>query len=330
MAEATDSTADGGAGRFDKLLSLDDRRNFYAIVIVGGLLAVVMLFTTTAYLTKTIYVIFMFMGLSYAWNYLSGYTGYGTFGPFAFIGLGAYGTAVLVKYVGLPWFAALAGVAVLSALFAVVLGYILLRISGIYFAIATLLVAEGLHEAVLMEGEYLKGSIGLNVEPISTATAYLLFLGLALAGVVITYESATSRFGLRMLAVREDEQALSTIGVNPLRYKLSSFIVHAVLTSLVGGVYGLSLGFLFPSTVFSIDMTITLILIVILGGIGTVWGPALGAVILLPLQEVLWLRFPNLHVLIYGLTLVGLIIFMPEGIISKLKDRGWLPYSRGV
>lgn len=329
MSDASDAET-GLSDRIGALFSPNTRRGFYATVATGTLLAVVTLFTTQPYLMETIYVVFMYMGLAYAWNYLSGYTGYGTFGPFAFIGIGGYGTAVLVNYVGLPWYASLGAVAVVTALIAVVLGYILLRISGIYFAIATLLVAEGLREGVLMETEYLKGSIGLNVTPVSTTTAYLLFLGLALVGVVLTYETATSRFGLRMLAVREDEQALSTIGVNPLRYKLSSFVVHSVLTSLIGGVYGLSLGFLFPSTVFSIDMTITLILIVILGGIGTVWGPALGAIILLPLQEVLWLQFPNLHILIYGFLLIGLIIFLPEGIISKLKERGWLPYSRAV
>lgn len=329
MADATDART-GMTSRISGLASADDRRSFYSIVAVGMLLSLALLFTGAAYLVKTVYVVFMYMGLAYAWNYLSGYTGYGTFGPFAFIGIGAYGTAVLVKYVGLPWYVSLTAMAALTAVVAVVLGYILMRISGIYFAIATLLVAEGLHEGVLMETEYLKGSVGLNVTPVSTATAYLLFLGLAVTAIVLTYESATSRFGLRMMAVREDEQALATMGVNPLRYKLSSFTVHAVLTALLGGVYGLSLGFLFPSTVFSIDMTITLILIVILGGIGTVWGPALGAIILLPIQEVLWLQFPNLHVLIYGATLMGLIIFMPEGIINALKARGWLPYSRGV
>lgn len=330
MADATDTQVSGVAARLKHLLSGDDDRKFYTIVTVGTLLSIVMLFTTKAYLTKTIYVVFMYMGLAYAWNYLSGYTGYVTFGPFAFIGIGAYGTAVLVKYVGLPWFVALAGAALFTALVAVVLGFILLRISGIYFAIATLLVGEGLRQGVLMETEYLRGSIGLNVPPISTETAYLMFLALAVVGLVLTYESATSRFGLRMLAVRDDEQALLTMGVNPLKYKMSSFVIHAVLTALIGGVYGLSLGFLFPSTVFSITMTITLILIVILGGIGTVWGPAIGAIILLPMQEVLWLEFPNLHVLIYGLALIGLIIFMPEGILSKLKELDWLPRSRSI
>ena len=310
--------------------SIDDRRTFYGILAVAALVFATGPVSLTAYGMKVVYFLFMYAALAYAWNFLSGYTGYGTFGPFAFIGLGAYATAVQVIYLDLAWPLALVGTAVFAAVFALVLGVILLRISGIYFAIATLLVAEGLRQGVLIETTYLKGSIGLNVTPLSNTEAFFAFMVLAFACIVLTYETATSRFGLRMLAVREDEQALSTIGVNPLRYKLSAFVVHGVLTALAGSLYGLSLGFLFPSTVFSISMTITLILLVVLGGIGTVWGPALGALILIPIQELLTQSVSDYHMLAFGAVLIALILLMPEGLVNELQERGYLPRSRGV
>ncbi|MFC5973535.1 branched-chain amino acid ABC transporter permease [Halomarina salina] len=309
---------------------IDDRRTFYGIIVVAALVLATGPVSLTPYGMKVVYFLFMYAALAYAWNFLSGYTGYGTFGPFAFIGLGAYATAVQVVYLNLAWPLALVGTTAFVAVFALVLGVILLRISGIYFAIATLLVAEGLRQGVLIETTYLKGSIGLNVAPLTNTEAYFAFMVLAFACLVLTYETATSRFGLRMLAVREDEQALSTIGVNPLRYKLSAFVVHGVLTGLAGSLYALSLGFLFPSTVFSISMTITLILLVVLGGIGTVWGPALGALILIPTQEILTQNVSDYHMLAFGVVLIVLILLMPEGLVNELQERGYLPRSRGV
>jgi branched-chain amino acid transport system permease protein len=133
-----------------------------------------------------------------------------------------------------------------------------------------------------------------------------------------------------MLAIREDEEALRSLGVNPIKYKVPAFAAHGALTALAGGAFALSLGFVFPTTVFSVDITITLILVVVLGGIGTVWGPVIGTLILIPLQELFWLEFPALHLIAYGLFLVGVILLMPEGIISRLKDLDILPQTRGL
>lgn len=307
-----------------------NRAKFYGVIVLGAILMWAITFAVSTFWIKLIYSLYMFISLSLAWNYLSGYTGYPTFGPMMFIGIGAYGTVYFMKYLSLPWFGALAATAVVSLLAAVMTGFILLRLDGIYFAIGTLLFAEAIHEAVLIEGDLLGGSAGVNLAPISTAMTYILFGLLTLACIVITFETATRRFGLRMLAIREDEEALRSIGVNPLKYKITAYSVHGLLTALVGGIFALSLGFVFPGTVFSVDITITLILIAILGGIGTVWGPVIGALILVPIRELFWLQFPDYNTIIYGLFLVVIIVQMPEGIISKLKDAGVIPRTRWI
>lgn len=307
-----------------------DRTIFYAAIVVVSFLIWGVTFVVGTFWIKVLYSLYMFVALAAAWNYLSGYTGYPTFGPMMFIGIGAYGTVYFTVYQGFPWYGALAGAAIIGVVAAAITGFILLRLDGIYFAIGTLLFAEAVHEAILIEDEILGGSGGINLTPTSLTVTYLLFASIALASVIITYETATRKFGLRMLAIREDEEALRAVGVNPLKYKMSAFCVHGMLTTLTGGAFALSLGFVFPGTVFSVDITITLILIAILGGIGTVWGPVLGALVLVPMQELLWLEFPNLNLILLGLFLAVVITQMPEGIISELKDRGVLPRTRQI
>lgn len=323
MASATESMR-------DVVAKTNDRALFYAVIVLGALAIWSITFVVSTFWIKVLYSLYMFITLAAAWNYLSGYTGYPTFGPMMFIGIGAYGTVYFTIHQGLPWVGALAATAVVGVIAAAITGYILLRLNGIYFAIGTLLFAEAVHEAVLIEGDLLGGSAGVNIPSTSLSVTYLLFAALALASIIVTYETATRKFGLRMLAIREDEEALRAVGVNPLKYKMSAFCVHGLLTTLTGGLFALSLGFVFPGTVFSVDITITLILIAILGGIGTVWGPVLGALVLVPMQELLWLEFPNLNLILLGLFLAVVIIQMPEGIISKLKDRGVLPRTRQI
>lgn len=307
-----------------------DRKEFYALIALGAVAMWAITFALSTFWIKLLYALYMYIAFGSAWNLLSGYTGYPTFGPMLFIGSGAYATAFFNVHAGLSWVGALAAAVVVSSVLATVLGVIMLRISGIYFAIGTLLVAEAAREGVLMEDNLLGGSTGITLAKLPIEQVYILFAVIALVSIIVTYEVATSRFGLRMLAIREDEEALRSLGVNPIKYKVPAFAAHGALTALAGGAFALSLGFIFPTTVFNIEITITLILVVILGGLGTVWGPVLGTLLLIPLQELFWLEFPSLHIIAYGLFLVGVIILMPEGIVSRLKDLDILPQTRGL
>lgn len=323
-------TTDGLFARIGNDLDIGSRPAFYGLLLLGAVLMWGVTFVASTFWIKVLYAMYMYMVLSIGWNYLSGYTGYATFGPMLFIGSGAYATAFFKVHAGWPWFYSMAGAVVVSAILAAVLGVVLLRISGIYFAIGTLLVAEAAREAVLLEDNLLGGSTGISIGKLPIEMIYLLFAALVLVSLVVMYETATSRFGLRMLAIREDEDVLGTLGVNPIKYKVPAFVVHGVLTSLGGSAFALSLGFVFPTTVFSVDITITLILVAILGGIGTVWGPVIGTLILIPFQELFWMQFPSLHIVVYGAFLVAVIILMPEGLISKLKEKDILPHTRGI
>jgi len=309
------------------------RREFYVAVAVIAAIVLVIPLLVGNYLMKVLYGLYMFIGLGLAWNYLSGYTGYVSFGPHMFIGLGAYALVGFTKHLGMNWPVALLGVTAVSLVLAAFIGVITMRISGIYFAIATLLLAEGLRQLAFWEESltgFFNGSKGINGPFLGIDPSYYLFALMMIVSLVVTFETARTRFGLRMIALREDEEVLGTLGLNSLRYKIIPFAVHGVLTGLLGAVYAMSLGFVFPNTVFNIDLTITLVLVGVLGGMGTVWGAVLGAIVLIPLREALWNSLANLFIIGYGIALMLLMIYMPEGIINRLKEMDLLPESRGL
>lgn len=336
MSERTaNSTAQlsDGTSTIERLIGsrpIDNRRAFYSIITALTALIIAFGFIVGNYWLKILYAVFMYAGFASSWNLLSGYTGYFSFGPTMFVGIGGYALAGLMVHVGLPWQVAIIITGIVGAITAVIIGYALMRISGIYFAIGTLLVAEGIREGILYESNLLGGSSGLTIGQVPTEVTYFTFALFAIISVIITYEIATSRFGLRMIAIREDEGVLGPLGVNPLPYKLGAFLIHGSLISMIGATYALSLGFLIPRTIFSPDILLTLIIIAILGGMGTVWGPVIGAMILVPIRELFWNSFPTLALLVYGTFLVFGIIVMPYGIMDRLKEYGIIPYSRGV
>lgn len=309
---------------------IDGRRAFYSAILGLAALITVSGFVVGNYWLKVLYAVFMYAAFASGWNFLSGYTGYFSFGPTMFVGIGGYALAGLIIYGGLPWQAAIVLTAVVGAITAIIIGYALMRISGIYFAIGTLLVAEGIREGILFEDNYFKGSSGVTIGLLQTEVIYFLFALLAIISIVLTYEMATSQYGLRLMAIREDEEVLGPLGVNPLPYKIGAFMIHGALISMIGATYALSVGFLIPRTIFSPSILLTLIIVAILGGQGTVWGPVLGAVLLVPIREFFWNSFPTLALLVYGIFLVAGIILMPKGIMELLKEYGIVPYSRGV
>lgn len=319
--------------QFFLLGSKESRKYFYPLVaLAGGLLAVLMV-TVDALLLQTIYFLLMYVALVSVWNFFSGYSGYIIFGVPIFFGVGGYSTAGIVKAFGVEWYVALLAAALLAGVAAVFLGYVLLRLSGIYFGIGTFLILEGLREGLYFERHvtgFLGGSSGITMPPIGPNTTYLAFAAVAILTVTLTYEMATSKFGLRLMAIREDEEALTSLGVNPLKYKLSAFVIAAVIMAVLGSLYGLTLGFLYPETPFNFKIISTVILAAVLGGRGTILGPILGVVLLYSLEEALWLNYPNLFLIIYGIALVVIVLLLPEGIINRLKKSGILPDERSI
>jgi branched-chain amino acid transport system permease protein len=335
MSEQTTSSTQisDGTSTIERLIGsrvIDDRRAFYSVIAVMSALIIVSGLVASSYLLQILYAVFMYVGFASSWNLLSGYTGYFSFGPTMFVGLGGYILGALVVHVGLSWQVAIVITAVVGGIAAALIGYALLRISGIYFAIGTLLVAEGLREAILYEDNLLGGSSGLTIVRTPPEVTYFLFAFFAIVSIVLTYEIATSRIGLRMIAIREDEGALSPLGINPLPYKLGAFVLHGSLISIIGATYALSIGFLVPRTIFAPNILLTILIVAIIGGMGTVWGPVLGALLLVPIRELFWNSFPTLALLVYGIFLIFAITVMPYGLMDRLKEYGIIPYSRGV
>jgi branched-chain amino acid transport system permease protein len=274
----------------------------------------------------------MFVVLASAWNLVGGLTGYGSFGNVAFFGLGAYTCAVAVDAhrLHLPLGVGIALSPLVPAAFAALVGLPLLRLRGHYFAIATLGTAVAVGE-VVKNIEYLGGATGLFPPILRRADLLFLYLmaGVALAAVLVTRLVQRSRFGYGLVAIRENEDAAQVIGVNATAYKVGAFAVAAALTGLAGGVFAVWNSFINQDLGFSMDFNIQMILMAVVGGAGTLFGPVLGAV---ALELLIQLLAGRSDVAIYtqiglGLLVAVTVIFVPRGIVDFLGGSSRLSWA---
>jgi branched-chain amino acid transport system permease protein len=270
--------------------------------------------------------VFMWVVLAASWNLISGFTGYVSFGHVAFFGVGAYTGGLLIAKAGWHWLpAGLAG-CLPAMVLALLIGYPCLRLKGPYFAIAML----GLNEVVRALVSYFEGftggGSGLSLTPIlSIVPVYYAMGALALGVTLLTYRIITSRFGLRLLSIREDEVAAEAMGIDTARHKLYAFLLSAAFPGIAGGFYAWYASHIEPLSVFQLLTTITMIIMCLFGGKGTVFGPLLGAVLLSVFQELVWARFLFVHQAIFGALIVGVVLLMPRGILGVLQERYRLP-----
>ncbi len=270
--------------------------------------------------------LFMWVTLAQSWNLISGLTGYVSFGHVAFFGTGAYTAGILVTAHGWHWVAASLTGGAAAVLLALVIGYPCLRLKGPYFAIAML----GLNEVMRVLASYFEGltggGLGLSLPTLYASVAIYYAMGLAAVAVTaVAYGIITSRFGLRLMTIRDDEIAAEVAGIDTARYKLYAFLLSAFGPGVVGGFFARDLGYIEPIAVFPLATTITMIVMALLGGKGTVWGPVLGATSLFVLQELVWARFLYLHTLLFGAIIVLVVLFMPRGVLGVLQQRYRLP-----
>ena len=270
--------------------------------------------------------VFMWIALAGSWNIISGFTGYVSFGHVAFFGIGTYTAALLITKAGWHWLpAGLAG-SIPAMLLALVIGYPCLRLKGPYFAISML----GLNEVVRALVSYFEGftggGSGISLPPIvATVPVYYAMGTVALMVPLVTYFIITSRFGLRLLSIREDELAAEAMGINTARHKLYAFLLSAAFPGIVGGFYAWYASHVEPMSVFPLITTITMIIMCLLGGSGTVLGPVLGAVLLSIFQEMVWARFLWVHQALLGTLIVAVVLLMPRGILGILRQYYALP-----
>lgn len=291
-----------------------------AAVVVALLL--LPLVVADPYLQGMVILLFMWVVLGQAWNLLGGYAGQMSFGHSAFFGLGAYTSSLLFLKLGIsPWLG-LIPAAVVAAACSIPIGLICFRLRGPYFALTTLAFAEILRIVATNERELTRGSIGL-ILPIffpDKAPYYYIMLGLMLLSLYVTYRVVRSRLGHYFVAIREDQDAAESLGLDSTRYKLIALMISAALTGAAGSFYASYVTFIDPAIVFSTaNISLGMLLVSVLGGLGTFSGPIVGVGVFLVLSEVFRRLFLTAHAFILGFLLVAVIVFLPEGIVGRVR-----------
>jgi branched-chain amino acid transport system permease protein len=266
----------------------------------------------------------LFIVLTYGWNIISGLAGYVSFGQIGFFGIGAYVAATCQIQLQMDWYMAAGIGGLVAVILAVPLGLIMFRLQGIFFALG-MFGLTSIAGLLATSSAFVGGSQGESVPIVGTTQeTALVMLGLACCAVVLTGWILRSRLGLQLMAIRDDEMGAVASGVNTRLIKVIAFCLSAGLAALAGGLYIWNIGFIDSGSAFNSTFELQTILMVLIGGIGTQWGPLFGAVIVSAIGQALWAQFPQQQEIILGaLTLVG-VIWMPGGVVSLLNRFGWL------
>lgn len=284
-------------------------------------------FVLDNYMLRLATTLLMYAALAWSWNFIGGFAGYPSFGIAAFFGLGAYTGAILLvgKYV--PYWMSPVAAALVSAGIAAVIGLPILRLRGHYFAVASLGVAEVFRELASNWTDLTGGGMGLNLPPLhfglvgDADVSYYSMLAVALSAGVAAFLVAGSRFGIALRCIRQNEAAASMIGINTTLAKTAAFSVSAAFAAATGAVYASWVSYIDPSDVFSLVNSVIAPVMVLLGGAGTVLGPLLGAGIYFAFEQTVWHNMLQFHAGMLGIIIVGLALFMPDGILDLLRKQ---------
>jgi branched-chain amino acid transport system permease protein len=286
--------------------------------------AAVVVFTLPAwvgdYWTRIFTGVWMWAGLALAWNIIGGYAGYISFGHAAFFGLGAYTTALLMQ----PerhwnFFLTLPVAAAVAALVAAVVGWPTLKLRGAYFAIATWALAEAVAQLVNV-ADFTGGSYGLTL-PVQPSTSYFFYVMLIAA--IVAYAVGyllleRSRFGYKVKAVRDNEAAAESVGINTTLVKIEAFVISAMIPAVFGGINAYWITFINPPSVLSTEITDQMVVMVLVGGLGHAWGPALGAAALYIVNRQFLAAFGDTtsYIAMVGALVAIVVLFLPDGLVS--------------
>jgi branched-chain amino acid transport system permease protein len=277
-------------------------------------------FVADNYYVKLATFVAMYAALALSWNFIGGYTGYPSFATAAFIGLGSYAGA-LVQNAGVPMVAAWLAAGAVTAAFAAVLGFAILRVKGHYFAVGSISVVEVLRLIASSWSGLTGGGDGLNVKIMEGGPDFAgrVFLFAMLSVTILAFAATVwvekSRFGFGLKAIKQNEDAADMVGIHVSAYKIGAFTCSAVFCGMVGAIYASWIAYIAPVDAFSILTTLKVPVMALLGGEGTVFGPVLGALVFVVLEESIWARFLEANQAILGATIVVLIFFLPGGLL---------------
>lgn len=345
-------------------LPITNNRGISSVPAVAGLAVIILLFLFPKFVENTyalhiMILIFINVIIGSGWNIIGGYTGQYSVGHAAYFGAGAYATMMLMQFSQIPpWYGIWAGV-IAALVVALIIGSICFRLRGPYFVLASIAVAEILRVSALNLKEITNGAEGIlatEIPPlklgetvitdfVSKVPFYYTGLTLTLLVILATWLVQKSKLGYYFQAIREDQDAAHSLGISMTIYKNAALLISAFFTSMAGSLYAIYVGFIDPTTVLSLELSVSIVLICIIGGIGTIFGPVIGALVLVPLSEALRSNMigealinsgmvsaesrtgvfltenlSHAHVLIYGILVVIVILFMPEGILGFFKS----------
>lgn len=292
---------------------------FWALLLAALVWARMPWFVRNNYQLQVLFRITLFAALGLAWNLVGGYAGQLSLGHVAFFGVGAYGLALFTE-LSVPVWISLLLAALVATLFAAIIGIIAFRLRGPYFTLATIAFGEVLR-LTATNLNVTGGAIGLTMPALFTGRTFwrqffLASVALAAIAFLANLWVSRSRFGYYLMAIREDEDTAGAVGINTARCKLQALLLSAFLTAFAGGLYASAFQFIVPDSVLTLEISVQIAIITMLGGAGTLLGPIVGAALLLTASEVFKNQFKESHLLIYGILIVIVVLFLPEGIIG--------------
>ena len=313
-------------------------RPFAAAGVV--VLLVAPLLTANTFFQHLLIMVLFWTLLGASWNLLGGYAGQVSFGHATFLGIGAYTTMIFyLKLEWSPWLGLIAG-GVLAAVLALPIGWICFRLRGPYFSLATLAVAEIARIIVLNWESLTAGPMGLLITNLPKTSLFgqavnweskipfYYIVALLTAGVMATtYFLARARLGAYLLAIREDVDSAEAAGIDTVKIKVTALMLSAFFVGLAGGFYATYFRYIDPDAVFSISLSVEMVFIAVVGGIASTGGPIVGAIFLVTISEIFRDRFQSGHLIFYGLFMMVIIRYLPEGIWGRL--RRFLPQGGG-
>jgi branched-chain amino acid transport system permease protein len=311
--------------------------NKWTLLVLAVLIAVLLVLpqvVTSSFAVEIFIRILLFSFIGVAWNLMGGYAKQLSLGHAAYFGLGAYTSTIMqIDFNISPWIGMIAG-GVVAMLASLPIGWLCFRLRGPYFTIATIATAQALMLVFLKFRDFAWGAEGTTIPNLGSsplmmqfetkASYYYVVLGLLAVGLLITYAIEKSWMGYYLVAIGEDEDAAEAIGVNAPRIKRDIYMISAFLTALAGTFYTQYIYFIDPATAFSFSISIEAALVSIVGGIGTLWGPVIGTVLLETTSALLqsWLGSSTggIQLTVYALILMAVILWRPTGLMGMLND----------
>jgi branched-chain amino acid transport system permease protein len=288
-----------------------------ALLLIILLLLVALPYLRPGYTVVLVYTILMYIVLTLSWVLFSGPTGYLSLASAAFFGVGIYSSAVLGIKLPLPAVVLIGGLA--SSCLALFVGALTLRLKGIYFAIFTFGLVELIKHFVLWYELKFTGTRGRFLIPVDNNTIYYVMLAILVALLLTTYLVRRSKYGLALQSIGQDEEAAAHTGINVTLLKVITFAVSAVFMGAAGAIWAIRLTYIDPYIAFDIGNSFMPALMSILGGMGQLYGPVLGAVVFSYLREVLITRFPYYYMLLIGIILLVVILYLPSGLAGLIQ-----------